>query len=149
MPSIRKNDTGYEVTISDGYDSNGKKIRTSRTFTPDPKWSEERAEAEAQKFAIRLEDRIKNGDNVNADKLTIEKLSRLFLDDMQPPELARTTYYSYKKIIQYRIIPYLGREKAPRVNGHTVKTYSDMLRNPGVRPVSYTHLRLLLADHAN
>ena len=133
MPSIRKNDTGYEVTISDGYDSNGKKIRTSRTFTPDPRWSEERAEAEAQKFAIRLEDRIKNGDNVNADKLTIEKLSKLFLDDMQPPELARTTYYSYKKIIQYRIIPYLGREKAPRVNGHTVKTYSDMLRNPGVR----------------
>ena len=53
MPSIRKNDTGYEVTISDGYDSNGKKIRTSRTFVPDPKWSEERAAAEAQKFAIR------------------------------------------------------------------------------------------------
>ncbi|MBS6954886.1 MAG: site-specific integrase [Enterocloster asparagiformis] len=133
MPSIRKNDTGYEITISDGYDSNGKKVRTSRMFTPDPKWIEERAEAEAMKFALRLEERIKNGDNVSADKLTIEKLARLYLNDVQPPEIARATYYSYKQIIQYRIIPYLGREKVTRVNGHTVKNYTTKLRTPGVR----------------
>lgn len=92
-----------------------------------------KAEDEAKKFAVRLEDRIKNGDNINADKLTVEKRSKLYLNDMKPPELARTTYYSYKKIIQYRIILYLGREKVARVNGHIIKNHSTALRAPGVR----------------
>ena len=133
MASVRKKGTGYEIRISDGYDSTGKKIEISRMFNPKPGLTEEKAKLEAHKFALRLEDRIKNGDNVKADKLTVEKLSKYFLEDVKPPEIARTTYTSYKKIIYSRIIPYLGREKATRINGHTVSKYEDILREPGVR----------------
>ena len=94
MASVRKKGTGYEVRISDGYDSAGKKIEISRMFNPKPGLTEEKAKLEAHKFALRLEDRIKNGDNVKADKLTVEKLSKYFLEDVKPPEIARTTYTS-------------------------------------------------------
>ena len=59
MASIRKRGNSYTVTVSCGYDSKGKKIMETATFTPDPKWSEERARKAADKFAVRFEDKIK------------------------------------------------------------------------------------------
>ena len=94
MASIRKKGTGYEIRITDGYDSAGKQITISRMFKPKETWSEKKALSEARKFADSLENRMKNGENLDSDKLTLEKISRHFLVDMQPPELARTTYAS-------------------------------------------------------
>ncbi len=34
MASVRKKNNGYEVTVSDGYDSNGKKVTVSQDFYP-------------------------------------------------------------------------------------------------------------------
>ena len=54
MASIRKRGNSYTVTVSCGYDSKGKKILETATFTPDPQWSEERARKAADKFAVRF-----------------------------------------------------------------------------------------------
>lgn len=133
MPSIRKKGNNYEITISNGYDSSGRKIMVSRTFTPKDTWNEERTKKEVEKFAIRLEEKVKNGYNVKADNITLEKLSVLFLEDVKPPEVERTTYYDYTRRLQMRIIPILGREKITNINGHTIKEYSSQLRKDGIR----------------
>lgn len=133
MPSIRKKGNNYEITISNGYDSSGRKITVSRTFTPKDTWNEERTKKEVEKFAIRLEEKVKNGYNVKADNITLEKLSVLFLEDVKPPEVERTTYYDYTRRLQMRIIPILGREKITNINGHTIKEYSSQLRKDGIR----------------
>lgn len=133
MASVRRKGNGYEVTVSNGYDSSGKKIRVCRTFTPKDTWNEERVEKEVQKFAARLEEKVKSGFNVKADNVTLEKLSKLFLEDMQPPEIEKTTYYDYKRRIEMRIIPILGRERITSINGHTMKEYSKILRQDGIR----------------
>lgn len=131
MASVRKKNNDYEVTVSDGYDSNGKKVTVSRTFIPEPNWNEKRVQKELEKFKVELENRVKHGDNVKADKITIEKLSADFLADMKPPELSHTTYESYKKIIEQRIIPHIGQERITRVNGHTAKMFEDAVRSEG------------------
>ena len=131
MASVRKKNNGYEVTVSDGYDSNGKKVTVSRTFIPEPNWNEKRVQKELEKFKVELENRVKHGDNIKADKITIEKLSADFLADMKPPELSHTTYESYKKIIEQRIIPHIGQERITRVNGHTAKMFEDAVRSEG------------------
>ena len=133
MASIRKKGTGYEIRITDGYDSTGKQITISRMFKPKETWSEKKALSEARKFADSLENRMKNGENLDSDKLTLEKISRLFLVDMQPPELARTTYASYRNILNQRLIPYLGSIKLSRINGHTANEYARLIRDPKVR----------------
>lgn len=133
MPSIRKKGNNYEITISNGYDSSGRKITVSRTFTPKDTWNEERTKKEVEKFAIRLEEKVKNGYNVKADNITLEKLSVLFLEDVKPPEVERTTYYDYTRRLQMRIIPILGREKITNINGHTIKEYSSQLHKDGIR----------------
>ena len=133
MASIRKKGTGYEIRITDGYDSTGKQITISRMFKPKETWSEKKALSEARKFADSLENRMKNGENLDSDKLTLEKISRLFLVDMQPPELARTTYASYRNILNQRLIPYLGSIKLSGINGHTANEYARLIRDPKVR----------------
>lgn len=73
MASIRKKGTGYEIRITDGYDSTGKQITISRMFKPKETWSEKKALSEARKFADSLENRMKNGENLDSDKLTLGK----------------------------------------------------------------------------
>ena len=68
MASIRKRGDSYTIIVSCGYDSKGKKISEAATFTPDPKWSEERARKAAEKFAVRFEDKIKAGGSSIGDK---------------------------------------------------------------------------------
>lgn len=131
MASVRKRNNGYEVTVSDGYDSLGKKITISRTFIPDSGWNEKRVQKELEKFKVELENRVKHGENIKADKITVEKLSTYFLADMKPPELSHTTYESYEKIIAQRIIPHVGQERITRITGHTVKVFEDAVRTEG------------------
>lgn len=131
MASVRKKNNGYEVTVSDGYDSSGKKVTISRTFIPEPGWNDKKIQKELEKFKVELENRVKHGDNIKADKITIEKLSAYFLADMKPPELSPTTYESYEKIIRQRIVPHIGQERITRVNGHTVKIFEEALKAEG------------------
>lgn len=131
MASVRKKNNGYEVTVSDGYDLSGKKITISRTFVPDAGWSEKKIQKELERFKVELENRVKHGDNIKADKITVEKLSAYFLADMKPPELSHTTYESYEKAIAQRIIPHLGQERITRITGHTVKIFEDAVRSEG------------------
>ena len=82
MASIRKRGDSYTIIVSCGYDSKGKKISEAATFTPDPKWSEERARKAAEKFAVRFEDKIKAGGSSIGDKITFEKFSNIFFTDI-------------------------------------------------------------------
>lgn len=130
MASIRKKGKGYEVRVTNGYDSQGRVRTISRMFMPKETWSEKKALIEANKFATSLENKIACGQSMSADKLSLKKLSDLFLEDMKPPELARTTYVSYRDIIQRRLIPYLGTIKITQINGHTATEYSRLLHDP-------------------
>ena len=96
MASIRKRGDSYTIIVSCGYDSKEKKISETATFTPDPKWSEERARKAAEKFAVRFEDKIKAGESSIGDKITFEKFSNIFFTDMEISKaLAKSTMFDY------------------------------------------------------
>lgn len=132
MASIRKRGKNYEIRVSMGYDSRHRKIEETTTFEPDPKWSEARAEKEARKFADRFEEKVKSGYSTAADKITFEKFSKIFLEDMKP-FLAETTLHDYTRRLEMRIIPAMGQAKLSQINNHVVKEYIRMLRNEDTR----------------
>ena len=59
MASIRKiqNKKGisYKIEVSNGYDLNGKKIRETTTFVPEPGMTAKQGEKAARKFADEFE----------------------------------------------------------------------------------------------
>ena len=134
MASIEKRGDTYKITVSCGYDSYGKKIRETDTFVPDPKWSEERARKEAEKYAVRFEDRIKAGASTAGDKTTFEKFSRIFLADMKDSQaLAESTLADYEQRLRDRIIPSIGQIKLTQITNHVVKEFLKELRKDNSR----------------
>ncbi|MEI3165233.1 MAG: hypothetical protein V8S37_05350 [Lachnospiraceae bacterium] len=134
MASIRKRGDSYTIIVSCGYDSKGKKISEAATFTPDPKWSEERARKAAEKFAVRFEDKIKAGGSSIGDKITFEKFSNIFFTDMEISNaLAKSTMFDYRQRINSRIIPALGQVKLSQVTNHVVKEFLNGLRQDSCR----------------
>lgn len=134
MASIRKRGDSYTIIVSCGYDSKGKKISETATFSPDPKWSEERARKAAEKFAVRFEDKIKAGGSSIGDKITFEKFSNIFFTDMEISKaLAKSTMFDYRQRINSRIIPALGQVKLSQVTNHVVKEFLNGLRQDSCR----------------
>lgn len=134
MASIKKRGNSFTIIVSCGYDSNGKKITENSTFTPDPKWSEERAYKAAEKYAVRFEDKIKAGGSAAGDKITFEKFSKTFFADMETSNaLAKSTLADYRQKTNDRIIPALGQTKLSQITNHTVKEFLNELRQDGAR----------------
>lgn len=129
MASIKKRGNSFTITVSCGYDSKGKKVTETATFTPEAKWSEDRARKEAEKFAVRFENKIKAGGSAAGDKITFEKFSNIFFTDMEVSKaLAESTLADYRQRVNDRIIPALGQTRLTQITNHTVKEFLNDLR---------------------
>ncbi len=130
MASIRKRGKSYSITVCKGYDSSGKKLIDTATFTPPPGLRPEKERAAAEAFAIEFEASIRRGRNVKGERTTLSELANLYLLDMVPSvDLARTTYKDYKDRINHRIIPAMGHIPIGNIRKKDVTDYATMLRD--------------------
>lgn len=129
MASIKKRGKGYQVTVSNGYDVNGKKIIETDTFIPDPGMTQKQIEKALNEFAVDFERDVKGGKNTSGGKINFQALSKLYLKDMAPPELAETSYYDYKQRLEKRINLAIGHLKISEINQRVLNDYSFMVKN--------------------
>ncbi len=61
MATIQKQGRGYKITVSQGYDYTGKRIRQYMTWIPDPGMSEKQVKKELERQAVLFEEKVKNG----------------------------------------------------------------------------------------
>lgn len=128
MASIRKRGDSYQVTVSNGYDAAGRKITETATYMPEPGMKKKEIELALNGFAADFERAVKSGRNVRGERMSLAELSHLYLDDMKPPILARTTYKDYTDRINNRIVPAMGHIKIGNIRQKDVNNYSKMLR---------------------
>ena len=69
MANIEKRGDSYRITVSNGYDSNGKQIIFRSTFKPAPNLSKKEIEKQVKEYAASL--------NKNANTAIMHRLSRL------------------------------------------------------------------------
>ena len=65
MANITQRGKSYFLTVSCGYDSHGKQIRKTKTWTPDDKMTNKQIEKELQRQAVIFEEQIKSGTYVD------------------------------------------------------------------------------------
>ena len=78
MPTIEKRGSGYRITVSAGYDMQGKQIKKRMTWTPLPNMTEKQIQKELERQAVLFEENVISGKAVGgAIKLEdfIEKMS--------------------------------------------------------------------------
>lgn len=133
MASIKKrSESSYLITVSCGYDKEGKKITRSKTVNLSDIPIKKR-DAEATKQAVLFEEDIKKGQFVDNEKITFEEFVDKWITDYAVPTLAPKTLHRYNEILNTRIIPAIGHIKLIQLQPtHLTKFYNN-LREDGIR----------------
>ncbi len=113
-----KRGISYKITVSNGYDMQGKKIVVTTTYKPDAS-SPKQQEKEVVKYAMEFEDKVKKGVCFDGEKISFEEFTDKWLVYVKD-DLAYSTYQCYEDIVRNRMIPYfrgykIGKIKLPMV----------------------------------
>ncbi len=100
MALIIKRKNSFFISVSCGYDQNGRQIRRTMTYKPEPNMTEKQIQQEVQRQAVLFEEQVRNG-QVSSD-------GRLKLADFVPMYPTTPTQWFAK-------IPKVQRSAAPKV----------------------------------
>lgn len=133
MPTItpRKNKDGdiisYTIRVYHGYDGQGKRLKPyTMTYKPAPNMTAKQIEKELQKISIEFEERCKNGMTGNADRITLEEYSKIYLE-AKIKTLSPSTFEFYERAIKNKILPALGFHKVNQIKPPHIQAFINQL----------------------
>ena len=133
MPTItpRKNKDGdiisYTIRVYHGYDGQGKRLKPyTMTYKPAPNMTAKQIEKELQKISIEFEERCKNGMTGNADRITLEEYSKIYLE-AKIKTLSPRTFEFYERAIKNKILPALGFHKVNQIKPPHIQAFINQL----------------------
>src|SRR5665648_1223913 len=129
MASIKKRgENSYRVTVSCGYDSQGKKLVQAKTISLDPSLTPKQTDKELQKQATLFEREVENGTYLDGSKITLAEFTERWLKDYAEKQLAPKTLHRYKDMLASRILPALGHVKLDKLQPtHLLQFYDCLL----------------------
>lgn len=122
----------YRLTVCQGYDSKGKKLRKRKTIKLDETLTPKQAEKELNRQMVMFENEVLNGVYLDGEKTTFAEFTQRWLEDYAEKNLALTTLQSYK-IILNRILPAIGHIKLSKLQPHHLIQFYNNLDEEGVR----------------
>ena len=142
MATIKERNGSYQITVSCGYDIQGKHLRETITFTPEPGLTPKKREKAVEDFARKFEEDVKNGIALDGRKITLKAFANRWLSEYAVQKLAPKTLENYTNELNKRILPALGHmrlaELRPAVlNGFFVGMIKDGARRDG-KPGGYS-----------
>lgn len=111
MASVQKRGDVYYITVSNGFDHNGKRIRYKTKFIPDPTFTPAKRKKALERFIVGFEDRVQNGISMDGEKLTFQEFAEIWLKDVAKKKLVETTYVNYERNLRTKIYPHIGSIK--------------------------------------
>jgi integrase len=133
MASIEKRgDNSYRLTVSCGYNKEGKKIRKYKTIDLSHIKPNKQLD-EANKQWILFKDEIEKGTYLDSGKITFEDFIKKWLKDYAEPQLAPKTLFRYKELLNTRVIPALGHIKLNKLQPTHLAEFYNNLREDGIR----------------
>lgn len=149
----RKIDTGiiqrgnsYRFTAFLGYDSMGKQIRKTTTFTPPPNLTQKKADKLAKEEYSIFINRCKGFHNLK-DNMRFEELCEEYFKIYATNKLKESTAYNYNIMVKHHLLKFFGNKKLKDINKPVINdffaTYNPTI-NGEVKPLSYTTGKKLL-----
>ena len=132
MARIQNRNGHYLVTICSGYDVYGKKIRNTRTFTPDPSRTKRQQEDDLKRFVRAFEEEIESGVSQDGRKITFKAFSERWLTEytanLQPGTIAK-----YTQELESKIYPAIGHRKLSDLTPVILSSFFSSLTKDGAR----------------
>ncbi len=80
MATIKQRGDSYKITVSCGYDLNGKQIRRHLTWTPEPGMTKRQLQKELDRQAVLFEEKCRNGQVLDGNIKFAEFAEKWFVD---------------------------------------------------------------------
>ncbi|MDE7389365.1 MAG: site-specific integrase [Lachnospiraceae bacterium] len=128
MATIQKRNNGYFISVSCGYDVNGKQIRRTMTYKPEKGMTAKQIEKEVQRQAVLFEEQCNKG-TVSADnRLKLADYIPMYLENAKST-LSPVVYEQYNRIFNIYVIPMLGHFKLKDIKPLHVQKFVNALEN--------------------
>lgn len=126
MASITKRKDSYFIAVSCGYDQNGRQIRRTMTYKPEPNMTEKQIQKEVQRQAVLFEEQVRNGQVSTDGRLKLADFVPVYLETAKQ-RLSPYVYERYTHILDLGIIPALGHLKLRDIRPLHIQRFIDDL----------------------
>lgn len=116
----------YRIRVSLGQDKQGKQNIKVHTYEVDQNATPTQQEKQALRYSLALEDRLKNGDNLEGEETSFEMFAEKWLSYMKT-ELAYSTYENYERNVNDVIVPYFKPYKVAKIKTPLIETFYKTL----------------------
>ena len=116
----------YRLTVSDGVDHEGKRIRHRRTV-------DAKNDKEAERLLIALIAELEGIDYYTPSRLKLKDFIEKWLEEHAKPNLAPKTYVRYKEILEKRVVPAMGHLIMDQLKPLHIVEFQNSLATPGAR----------------
>ena len=110
MAAINKRGNTFQIVVSLGTDTSGKKIRKTTTFVPPENITAKKAEKLAAEFAVEFERKCKGMTSL-AENMRFSEMCEWFIENYAKNRLKEITAYNYESQIKNHLLPELGNIK--------------------------------------
>ena len=131
MATITKQGKGYKITVSQGYDCNGKRIRQYMTWIPEPGMSERQIKKELDRQAVLFEEKILSGTTANGN-MRFADFSEKFMAEYAQLYLKPKTIATYTENLR-RINQAIGHIRLCDLRTTSINSFYQNLQEQGIR----------------
>lgn len=133
MASIRqRSESSWQITVSCGYDRNGKKIVKTKTIKNEENLTPKRWEKEIERIAIEFETAVSKGLYLDANVSLSDFVERWLLE-YAAKQLEPKTIESYKSELESKILPALGHLRLGKLTPVNILSFLNNLLEDGIR----------------
>lgn len=116
----KRGKNSYRLVVFKGYDLDGKPMRHTKTVHCKNK---SEAQTELAKFLTQVE----SGLVIDGSVPTFAQFVEIWTRDYALKDLAPSTYYRYKRMLETRITPYFGHYKLDKIKPTDIMRFYDLL----------------------
>lgn len=133
MASIRKRGkNSWQITVSCGYDINGKKLTETKTVKRPPGFTDKQWDKEIEKIALEFEIQVEKGEYYKPSKLTLSEFVDIWFVE-HGKNLEVKTLYRYQGLLNGRVKKAMGHLKLDQIKPlHLLDFYRNLQEN-GIR----------------
>lgn len=144
MATVEKQGRGYKITVSQGYDHKGKRLRQYMTWVPDPGMTERQIKKELERQAVLFEEKVLNGTAVNTS-IRFADFAEKFMKEYAELYLKAKTVHNYREHLG-RINQAIGHIKLSSLRTGHINSFYQNLQEEGVRNRTTATCKVDLAE---
>lgn len=143
MATTQKRGDSYKITVSCGYNIDGKQIRRTMTWKPDAGLTERQVQKELARQAVLFEEKCRTGQVLDGNIRFADFAERWFTDYAEK-QLRPTTIAGYRKMMP-RINAAIGHIRLNKLQPNHLMQFYANLSESGVRKVTRWRAKVALS----